>query len=138
MAVSIAVVPGLFMLIFQSGGRQGIDGPFQIFHHSGFEFYGGDRPGGSHHCGAKIPVFNIRCFDSLLKFRCNVKQIRTGFQFNVNSVGKYYHRFHSCPPSISKIEPKECPSINEDFCLRSRHAKKITTPLKYRDKPAYV
>jgi hypothetical protein len=32
----------------------------------------------------------------------------------------------------------ECPSINEDFCSRSRHAKKITTPLKYRDKPAYV
>jgi hypothetical protein len=36
--------------------------------------------------------------------------------------------------------------INEDFCSRSlagnngikRHAKKITTPLKYRDKQAYV
>jgi hypothetical protein len=34
------------------------------------------------------------------------------------------------PAQIMDILTSSCPSINEDFCSRSRHVKKITTPVR--------
>ncbi len=78
MAVPVAVMPGEFVGVGQTGGRQTADRLLEIGHNAWLVLDGGKRTGGPHHESRHSAVDDVGARDTGRQFVGDINQIRPG------------------------------------------------------------